>query len=141
MMGVILKSFIAFGEHLFWNALQPLCNIFLEFLFRGVAVPFHLQFEFGEQEAVWGTHMRRVWRMVEDCGTFCAKKCFGFVTLCEGALSCKRKESRSHHSCVKSAVHSSLVYQFVLKATNNSNDGLLSMPQIDEQHFRWFALG
>ncbi len=54
MVDAIFKKFIDFGQHGFQNSLQPLCNIFLDFLFRGVADSFHLQFEFAEQEAVAG---------------------------------------------------------------------------------------
>ncbi len=78
-------------------------------------------------------HIRRVWRMVEDHDTILGqKKRLVFVALCDVALSCKRKKSRSRY---KSVVWLSSVYLFVPKATDNSNDGLLSAWQLHDHCF------
>ncbi len=62
MAGAILKLFHAFPERGCRIALQSLCHIFLDFLYRGIAIHLHLQFELGEQEIVkgGGTHIQQV---------------------------------------------------------------------------------
>ncbi len=39
------------------------------FPLSGIAVPLHLQFEFGEQFVGVGAHILRIWRMIEDRDT------------------------------------------------------------------------
>ncbi len=80
-VGMILKSFHAFGKCGFWNSLQPPCHIFLDFLCWGVMVPLQLQFKFGELEVVGGTHIWWIWWMGEDCDTLWGEKTLGNFSL------------------------------------------------------------
>ncbi len=99
----------------------------------------YLQFEFGEQEVVQGTHIQRVWRMVDVCDTFLGQKPLGFGRIIWRSIVVQEEKILSHR-CVNSVVGSSLVYRFVSKATDNSNDGLLSMQRLYEQCFCLFVL-